>query len=196
VKISEELIARFKQLLEAARQAGDSEPTAMTLATADTDGRVSARTVLLKDVDRRGFIFYTNLGSHKGQQLSRHPQAALLFLWKTLQQQVQVKVEGRVQLVPDAEADAYFALRPRDSQLGAWASLQSETLPQRELLLERMAQYRQQYDGLQVPRPPYWSGFVLDPDMLEFWFGQPFRLHLRERFEARDGSWVARALYP
>jgi pyridoxamine 5'-phosphate oxidase len=190
------VIEEFRSLLQAATDAGDPEPTAMTLATSDAQGHVSARTVLLKNVDARGFVFYTNRGSNKGTQLAANPQAALLFLWKTLRAQVQVKIEGMVESVTDAEADAYFASRPRDSQIGAWASLQSETLPSRQHLLTRIAEFEAQYSGTKVPRPPHWSGFRVLPQMIEFWFGAPYRLHERIRHELQEGSWQQRELYP
>lgn len=186
----------FRDLLEEARAAGDPDPTAMTLATCDADGRPSARTVLLKGFDERGFVFYTNLNSRKGQQLAANPQAALLFLWKTLRHQVQVKIEGVVAAVSAEEADAYFASRPRESQLGAWASLQSETLDARSTLEQRLAEVEQRYAGGSVPRPPHWSGFRLNPDLIEFWYGAAHRLHDRHRFERENGHWRKRLLYP
>jgi pyridoxamine 5'-phosphate oxidase len=186
----------FRDLLEEARAAGDPEPTAMTLATSNADGRPSARTVLLKGFDERGFVFYTNLNSRKGQQLAQNPQAALLFLWKTLRHQVQVKIEGAVSGVSAEEADAYFASRPRESQLGAWASLQSETLDARSTLEQRLAELEQRYAGQAVPRPPHWSGFRVDPDLIEFWYGAPHRLHDRQRYERENGHWRMRLLYP
>jgi pyridoxamine 5'-phosphate oxidase len=186
----------FRDLLEEARAAGDPEPTAMTLATSDAEGRPSVRTVLLKGFDERGFVFYTNLNSRKGQQLAVNPQAALLFLWKTLRHQVQVKIEGGVSGVSAEEADAYFSSRPRESQLGAWASLQSETLDARSTLEQRLAELEQRYAGQAVPRPPHWSGFRVDPDLIEFWYGAPHRLHDRHRYERIDGVWRKRLLYP
>jgi pyridoxamine 5'-phosphate oxidase len=194
--ISEDILSTFRALLEEARQAGDPEPTAMTLATADAAGRVSARTVLLKDVDAGGFAFYTNTLSRKGRQLGERPQAALLFLWKTLRRQVQVKVEGRVEPVGAAEADAYFASRPRDSQIGAWASIQSEPLDSRETLLARVAEYGARFEGGPVPRPPHWSGYRVVPDLIEFWYGGEHRLHDRFQHRLEDGAWVERRLYP
>jgi pyridoxamine 5'-phosphate oxidase len=191
-----EAIAEFARLLEAARMQGDPEPTAMILASADPDGRISARTVLLKEVDARGFVFYTNYESNKGRQLQSNPRAALLFLWKSLAQQVQVKVEGRVEQLSHAEADAYFATRPRGSQIGAWASKQSQDLPQRQDLLDRIAQFEQQFAGNPVPRPEHWSGFRVLPDMIEIWHGKPFRLHERTRYECTSGHWAKRELYP
>jgi len=192
-----EALLTFTELLDEARVAGDPEPTAMTLASADADGRVSARTVLLKGFDERGFVFYTNLESHKGQQMAANPQVALLFLWKGLRQQVQVKIEGRVTPVEPAEADAYFASRPRDSQLGAWASLQSQTLDSRETFERRLAEFEARFANAPVPRPPHWSGRRVVPDMMEFWYGARYRLHERHRYE-RDGEsqWSRRLLYP
>ena len=148
-----EALRTFGQLLEQARAAGDPEPTAMTLATTDADGRLSARVVLLKAHDERGFVFYTNTHSRKGRALAAHRQAALLFHWKTLRDQVQVRIEGAVSPVSDAEADAYFASRPRESQLGAWASLQSEALPDRAAFEARYAHFAREYEGGEVPRP-------------------------------------------
>lgn len=191
-----EALITFRDLLDEARSVGDPEPTAMTLATCDAAGRPSARTVLLKDFDDRGFVFYTNFNSRKGRQLQANPQAALLFLWKTLRHQVQAKIEGAVQAVSAAEADAYFASRPRASQIGAWASLQSETLDSRVTLDQRIADLEREFDGREVVRPPHWSGFRVVPDMIEFWYGVPARLHDRHRYERVDGEWTKRLLYP
>lgn len=187
---------RFRDLLSQAGVAGDPEPTAMTLASASPDGRISARTVLLKALDCDGFVFYTNTQSNKGRQLDANPNAALNFLWKTLANQVQVKVEGRVEAVSSADADSYFASRNRLSQLGAWASQQSQTLNSRQELLDRLAALELQYAGQPVPRPAHWSGFRVLPDMIEFWFGEPGRLHVRERFELINGEWQLRLLNP
>ncbi|GIX33260.1 MAG: pyridoxine/pyridoxamine 5'-phosphate oxidase [Lysobacterales bacterium] len=189
------LIERFRALLEEAKAAGEPEPTAMVLATADAQGRISARTVLLKAFDERGFVFYTNTQSRKGRELRVHPQAALLFLWKHLRHQVQVRIEGITEPVSPEEADAYFASRPRESQLGAWASLQSEPLPDRDTLLARYRDFEARFAGGPVPRPPHWSGYRLIPDYIEFWFGQPHRLHDRFEYRAKDG-WQERRLYP
>lgn len=207
------VLDEFRALLNAARASGDPEPTAMTVATAGADGAISARTVLLKDVDARGFVFYTNFNSNKGQDLQENPRAALLFLWKALSvpagleakqvspqgdtaRQVQVKIEGYVEAVSDREADEYFAQRPRDSQIGAWASKQSETLESRAELLQRIAEYNAKFEGVAVPRPPHWSGFRVLPNVIEFWFGAAFRLHERVRHELVDGVWQNRALFP
>lgn len=191
-----EALITFRDLLEEAKSAGDPEPTAMTVATCNSAGKPSARTVLLKEFDERGFVFYTNFNSRKGQQLQANPQAALLFLWKTLRHQIQAKIEGAVQPVSASEADAYFASRPRASQLGAWASLQSETLDSRATLEQRMGDLEREFEGREVARPPHWSGFRVVPDMLEFWYGLPHRLHDRVRYERVDGEWSKRLLYP
>ena len=191
------IVATFDALLAEALASADPEPTAMTLATATPDGRVSARVVLLKACDARGFVFYTNTSSAKGRQLAANPQAALCFHWKHLRDGVQVRIEGAVERVSDAEADAYFATRPRGSQLGAWASLQSETLPAREAFEHRLAAHDAQYAGVEVPRPPHWSGYRLVPDRIEFWYGAAYRLHDRHLHErAADGRWSERLLYP
>ena len=201
--MSENLVAppaavldEFRRLLNAARESGDTEPTAMTVATVGADGAVSARTVLLKDVDARGFVFYTNFNSNKGRDLQENPRAACLFLWKTLRLQVQAKIEGSVETVSNSEADEYFASRPRESQIGAWASKQSETLDSREVLAQRIAEFNAKYDGVAVPRPPHWSGFRVLPNVVEFWFGAPFRLHERLRHELIDDVWQSRTLFP
>jgi pyridoxamine 5'-phosphate oxidase len=190
------IVAGFEALLARARASGDREPTAMTLATADADGQPSARTVLLKAFDARGFVFYSHLGSHKGRQLAANPRAALLFHWKLLDEGIQVKVEGDAEAVTDEEADAYFATRPRESQLGAWASRQSETLPDRATFEARLAAAEQRYAGGPVPRPPHWSGFRVRPAMVEFWHGARYRLHDRQRWDVVDGAWQRRLLYP
>jgi pyridoxamine 5'-phosphate oxidase len=191
-----EALQTFSDLLAEATAAGDPEPTAMTLATASADGQPSARTVLLKAHDARGFVFYTNYDSSKGRQLTANPRAALLFLWKTLREQVQAKIEGTVEPVGLAEADAYFASRPRASQIGAWASLQSQTLDSRELFEARLAAFEKKFEGGEVPRPAHWSGFRVVPEMIEFWYGAKFRLHERQRYERLDGVWRRRMLYP
>jgi pyridoxamine 5'-phosphate oxidase len=191
-----DVVATFEALLERARASGDREPTAMTLATLGDDGQPSARTVLLKAFDARGFVFYTNLESRKGRQLAAHPRAALLFHWKGIDAGVQVHVEGAIERVTDAEADAYFASRPRGSQVGAWASLQSQTLPSREAFEAAIDAVEARFAGGPVPRPPHWSGFRVRPAMVEFWYGADFRLHERQRWEAVDGGWQRRMLYP
>ena len=194
--LAPEILDTFQRLLAEAQAAGEPEPTAMTLATATPDGRVSARSVLLKGADPEGFVFYTNTLSRKGRQLAANPQAALLFLWKHLRNQVQVRIEGTIEPVAPGEADAYFATRPRDSQIGAWASIQSEELPARAVFEQRCADFDARFAGGAVPRPPHWSGYRLRPERVEFWYGMPFRLHDRHLWQLRDGRWSESLLYP
>ena len=196
MELLEEALRTFDALLAEAKTSGDPEPTAMTVATADPDGRPHARTVLLKAHDARGFVFYTNFGSDKGRQLTANPQAALLLHWKHVRDGVQVRIEGTVEPVSLAEADAYFATRPRESQLGAWASLQSQTLPKRSVFDARLAAYEKEFAGRDVPRPPHWSGFRVVPERFEFWYGARFRLHERDVYERADGAWSRRQLFP
>ena len=166
----------------------------MCLSTVRPSGGVSARMVLLKDWDDSGFVFYTNLESNKGRQLAARPHAALVFHWKRTEQQV--RVEGEVEPVSDEEADAYFASRPRGSQLGAWASDQSRPMNGRAELLKRVAAVEARYLTRSVPRPPHWSGFRLVPTMIEFWYGRASRLHDRFRFTQQDGGWEKQRLFP
>jgi pyridoxamine 5'-phosphate oxidase len=191
-----EAVAAVRELLDAAHAAADPEPAAMALATSDARGRLSARIVLLKELDERGFTFYTNYESAKASQLGEQQQAALCLHWKTLRDGVQVRAEGVVEKTSVAESDAYFATRVRASQIGAWASLQSQTLPDRAALDARIAQYEREFEGRSVPRPPHWGGFRLVPDMIELWYGQRARLHDRIRYEQVDGRWSKRLLYP
>jgi pyridoxamine 5'-phosphate oxidase len=191
-----EAITQVRDLLAQAQAAGEPEPTAMTLATADASGRVSARVVLLKQLDERGFAFYTNYASDKASQLAARQKAALCILWKALRDKVQVRVEGAVEKTSAEESDTYFASRDRDSQIGAWASLQSQTLPDRATLEARIADYERKFAGIAVPRPPHWGGYRVVPDMIEFWYGQRARLHERVRYELLDDTWTKRLLYP
>ena len=193
-----EALATFDDLFAQAKAAGIPEPTAMTVATVDADGQPSARMVLLKSHDERGFVFYTHLDGRKGRELQAHPKAALFFFWKALGEDgVQVRIEGDVEIVDDAEAEAYFARRPRDSQLGAWASQQSETLDARETFARRFDEAKARFEGAEVPRPPRWGGFRVVPRRIEFWYGAQFRLHERHLYErGADGAWTKRMLYP
>lgn len=189
-------LALFRAWLAEAEAAEPNDPTAMTLATATLDGRPSARMVLLKGVDERGLVFFTNHESRKAGELEANPRAALLFHWKSLRRQV--RVEGPVEHTTDAEADAYFATRARISRLGAWASDQSRPLPERAVLEARLAEMEARYPGEEVPRPPHWSGYRVRPEAWEFWLNMPYRLHDRTRF-TRDQvgkRWVAGKLYP
>lgn len=192
----QQAISTLRDLLAEAAQSGDPEPTAMTLATADGRGRISSRIVLLKALDERGLHFFTNYESHKGAQLAAHPQAAVGFHWKMLREQIQVRVEGGVSKLSAEESDAYFATRPRMSQIGAWASLQSQELPNREVFDERVAIFEQRFAGADVPRPEHWGGYLLAPDRIEFWYGARYRLHDRIIYELCESEWTKRLLYP
>lgn len=187
----------FSRLYEEAGAAGEPDRTAMTLATTTLGARPSARIVLLKAFDARGFVFYTHMDGRKGRELQANPYAALLFHWPRLRHGVQVRIEGRVHSVPDEEADAYFASRPRGSQLGAWASQQSETLESRDAFEQRLAQVERKFEGREVPRPQRWTGFRVRPCWIEFWYGAEHRLHERWLYE-RDVAcqWSKRMLYP
>ena len=171
-----------------------NDPSAMALATVGADGMPAVRMVLLKGVDERGFVFYTNLESRKGEQLAGQPLAALCFHWKSLRRSV--RVEGTVEAVTGAEADAYFATRPRSSQIGAWASSQSRPLASRFELEKRIARFTAQFGVGAVPRPPHWSGFRVLPRRIEFWEDRPFRLHDRLVFHRSDAGWRTEKLYP
>ena len=192
-----DLLATFDTLFAEAVAAGEPDPTAMALATADAGGRPSVRMVLLKAHGPDGFVFYTHVEGRKGRELAANPRASLLFFWPRVRNAVQVRIEGGVSTVDDAEADAYFASRPRESQLGAWASRQSETLPDRATFDRRYAEAEARFAGGDVPRPPGWTGFRVAPDAVEFWYGAQFRLHERDLHERdADGRWSRRMLYP
>jgi pyridoxamine 5'-phosphate oxidase len=189
--------ARFGELLERAKATDLPEPTALALSTVGPDRRPSSRMVLLKDFDRRGFVFYTNLGSRKAREIAGNPWVALCFHWQPLE--VQVRVEGRAEPVTAEEADAYYASRARGSRIGAWASRQSEDLPSRAALEERIRETEAHFPGDDVPRPPFWSGFRVVPDRIEMWFGRPSRLHDRDVYTpdpGAPGGWSVRHLYP
>jgi pyridoxamine 5'-phosphate oxidase len=192
---SAELVARFQQWLADATKSEINDPTAMSLATVDAHGMPSVRMVLLKHADDAGFVFYTNLGSQKAQELLANPQAALCFHWKNLQRQV--RVQGRALAVSDAEADAYFASRARDSRIGAWASKQSQPMQGRFELEKRVAEKALRFNIGDIPRPEFWSGFRIVPSVIEFWEAKPFRLHDRKRYALQaDGNWQGAALFP
>lgn len=191
-----EPLALFDAWMEEAQKSEPADPTAMTLATVGDDGLPNARMVLLKGVDSRGFVFYTNTESQKGRELAAHPKAALVFHWKSLTRQVRVR--GPVERVTDAEADAYYATRARMSQIGAWASKQSSPLESRHAFEKAVAFYTAKHAIGTVPRPPYWSGFRVVPTVMEFWHDRPFRLHDRVEYrrDAPGGPWVKTRLYP
>ncbi len=192
-----EILSTFDTLFAEAEAAGEPDRTAMTVATVDAEGRPSARIVLLKAHDARGFVFYSHLDGRKGRELQANPNAALLFHWPRVRNGVQVRIDGAVEIVSEAEADAYFASRPRGSQLGAWASRQSETLDARDTFEARLAKFEAEFEGREVPRPPRWTGFRVRPRAVEFWYAATFRLHERWLHERDgDGAWSTRMLYP
>ena len=192
---TQELLAKFREWLTEAEHVEPSDPNAMALATADANCLPSVRMVLLKGFDAHGFVFYTNLGSQKAQELTANPQAALCCHWKSLERQV--RMQGPVTPVSDEEANAYFASRPREARLGAWASKQSQPMAGRFLLEQRVAKYALKFNIGSIPRPPFWSGFRLVPQRIEFWKAKPFRLHERILY-IRDESdhWNASLLFP
>lgn len=192
--MAEEPYALFAEWMAEATAAEPNDPNAMCLATCTPEGRPSARMVLLKGVDDRGFVFYTNLESRKGQQLAANPFAALCFHWKSLHRSI--RVEGRVEAVTAEEADAYYASRARGSRIGAWASKQSRPLEGRWALEKAVAEYTMKFGLGEIPRPPHWSGFRILPDRIEFWRDMPFRLHERKVFTPAENGWAIEALYP
>jgi pyridoxamine 5'-phosphate oxidase len=190
-------LSRFKRLFAQAESVDRSilpEPNAMSLATVGMNGNPSVRIVLMKAVDEDGFVFYTNLDGQKGRDLRTRPAGAICFHWPTLE--VQVRAEGPVTQVSDDEADDYFATRSRQSQIGAWASIQSQPIERVDDLADRVAEYEKEFNGREVPRPPFWSGFRLRPERIEFWKSKPGRLHERHLYTRAGESWTMETLYP
>jgi pyridoxamine 5'-phosphate oxidase len=188
-------IVQFKTWFQQALAAQVLEPNAMTVATATLDGKPSARIVLLKDFDERGFVFYTNYTSQKGRELIANPQASLVFWWGALERQI--RISGRLEKVSEAESDEYFYSRPLNSRLGAWASEQSQAIPSREVLEQRFEELKHKYENQEIPRPPHWGGFRVIPTEIEFWQGRPSRLHDRLNYRwQEDGSWKIERLSP
>lgn len=192
--LSGEIIKEFNKAYKKARVSGEPEPTAMVLATSDGKGLVTSRTVLLKALDEDGFVFFTNTQSLKGRQMRECPRASATFLWKA--SGCQVQLVGTVKQVSDEAADAYFSTRDRGSQIGAWASDQSQPLDSRETLLQRVKDLEQRYEEVEVPRPPHWTGFVLSPETVEFWTQREFRLHDRFLWSRQNGQWTKQRLNP
>ena len=188
-------IMQFQEWFEEATAAGEKEPNAMTLATCSAEGHPSARVVLLKGLDNRGFVFYTNYESRKGQQLEEQPYAALVFCWLSLERQV--RIEGRVVKLSTKESDSYYQKRPKESQLGAWASPQSRVIDSREVLESNLVRLQEEYANKeQIPRPNNWGGYRVEPTMIEFWQGRTSRLHDRIRYTRLNGKWLKDRLAP
>lgn len=190
------ILETLQRLHAAALASDDPEPNAMNIATADPGGRVHSRMVLLKSLDERGLTFFTDYEGDKGRQIAANPRVAVCLHWKQLDPAAQVRIEGRVEKLPPEESDAYFATRARLSQLGAWASLQSQTLPDRATLEQRMADVERQFKERPVPRPTKWGGYLVVPEMVEFWYAHEHRLNERRRWEIVEGTWRERLLYP
>jgi pyridoxamine 5'-phosphate oxidase len=194
MSIYKQALRRFRRISNKVHRAGLTEPTAMSLATSTPRGRPSVRVVLLKGMDSDGFVFYTNKTSQKGRELKNNPYAALCFFWDPLDEQV--RIEGSVEIVTADEADVYWKTRPRESQLGAWASFQSQPLQRRADFISRLKETKRRFTGKEIPRPPHWSGYRLRPQRIEFWKRRPFRLHDRIVYENKNGRWRTYLLYP
>ena len=190
----EDPIAQFQLWYRQARLLALPQPNAFALATVGEDGRPSSRMLLLKDVEERGFVFYTNYNSRKARDIAARPRGAMVFYWTEFYRQV--RAEGRLERVSDADSDEYFASRPRGSQVGAWASDQSEELPDRETLEAKVKQFEARFKGQPIPRPPHWGGYRLVPERIEFWQGRPSRLHDRLCYLRDGGRWVRIRLSP
>jgi len=189
-----EAISRIEALIEEARNSQLREPMAMSFATTDLQGRPSVRTLLLKQVDEQGLVFFTNIHSNKGQHLQANSYAAVCSYYQAAHRQFQVS--GPVAQITDEEADTYWQSRPRASRIGAWASRQSEIMANEQILQDRVTRYEKEFEGVDVPRPPHWSGYRVTPEHIEFWSGHPDRLNQRERYSQVEGEWIKELLYP
>ncbi|MEZ0538659.1 pyridoxamine 5'-phosphate oxidase [Fibrella arboris] len=192
--VSADPFAQFQQWFDAALAAGINEPNAMHLATVSPEGRPEGRIVLVKGIDDTGFSFYTNYSSRKAASLAVHPFASLTFFWPELERQV--RIEGRVEKVTESESDAYFNSRPRGSQIGAWVSHQSEVITGRDVLATKQQRLDDQFNNQPIPRPPFWGGYRVIPDQIEFWQGRPSRLHDRIRYRLEAGTWLIERVSP
>ena len=194
INSSKKPIELFEEWFEEAKKSEINDPNAMNLATVSSDGKPNSRIVLLKSYDDNGFVFYTNSNSKKGRAIQNNTNVALNFHWKTLQRQI--RIEGNVSQISNAEADEYYNSRPLGSRIGAWASLQSEELDSRLTLTKRVEEFEKKFLDNDVPRPSHWNGYLVKPVLIEFWQDMPFRLHDRLEFKKIEGSWLARKLYP
>ena len=193
-EVSPDPIIQFEKWWEEAIKSEGEEINAMTLATCNSKGQPSARIVLLKGFSEEGFIFFTNYESRKGIELQQNPYAALVFFWKELERQV--RIEGSVKKISDADSDEYFLMRPEASRLGAWSSPQSSQIKDREILEKNIEHYRQIFSNGNIPRPEYWGGYIVKPSLIEFWQGRPGRLHDRLQYTARESGWQIDRLAP
>ena len=187
-------LSLFEEWFEEAKKSEINDPNAMNLATISPDGKPNSRIVLLKSYNNQGFIFYTNSNSKKGRALENNTNVALNFHWKSLQRQI--RIEGAVSVIDNAEADEYFNSRPLGSRIGAWASMQSEELDDRSSLLHRVKEFEKKFQNTNINRPPHWNGYIVKPELIEFWQDMPFRLHDRVEFRKKEKNWISRKLYP
>jgi pyridoxamine 5'-phosphate oxidase len=194
INVNENPFVLFNKWYLEAKQKEINDPNAMNLATVGKDLRPNSRMVLLKQYSDFGFVFYTNLNSRKGNKINENENVALNFYWKSLLKQV--RIEGYAILIADKEADEYFNSRPRDSRIGAWASNQSSEMKNREELENKINEYKKKFEGKKIPRPPYWSGYIIKPNLIEFWQHMPFRLHDRVEFILTEKGWVGSRIYP
>jgi pyridoxamine 5'-phosphate oxidase len=192
--VDKDAIKQFGKWWADAMGSGIDEVNALTLATADLNGKPSARIVLLKGFDDNGFVFFTNYDSHKGKELAINPQASMVFFWKELERQV--RIEGIVKKISEAESDAYFNSRPLESRIGAWASPQSTVIQNRDIIEENVIKYMQQFRDKNITRPLHWGGYCLSPQLIEFWQGRPGRLHDRIQFTKKSSEWIIERLAP